>query len=34
VLHAANIEKRFEPPKDKSEWRLTVTALLHLSQGA
>jgi len=30
VLHAANIEKLFEPPKDKSEWRLTVTALLSL----
>jgi hypothetical protein len=34
VLHAANIEKLFEPPKEKSEWRLTVTALLHVSQGA
>ena len=28
VLHAANIERQFNPPKDKSEWRLTVTALL------
>jgi hypothetical protein len=29
ILHAAKIEKQFNPPKDKSEWRLTVTALLH-----
>jgi hypothetical protein len=28
VLHAAKIEKQFTPPKDRSEWRLTVTALL------
>ena len=28
VLHAANIDRQFKPPKDKSEWRLTVTALL------
>jgi len=28
VLHAAQIKKQLEPPKDKSEWRLTVTALL------
>jgi len=28
MLHAGNIEKQFSPPKDKSEWRLTVTALL------
>jgi hypothetical protein len=28
ILHAANIQERFERPKDKSEWRLTVTALL------
>jgi len=29
ILHAAKIEKQFSPPKDRSEWRLTVTALLH-----
>jgi len=29
VLHAANIERQFKRPKDESEWRLTVTALLH-----
>jgi hypothetical protein len=34
ALHAANIKKQFEPPKDQREWRLTVTALLHLSQNA
>jgi uncharacterized protein DUF6445 len=34
ALHAANIKKQFEPPQEKSEWRLTVTALLHLSQSA
>jgi hypothetical protein len=28
MLHAANIKKQFESPKDPSEWRLTVTALL------
>jgi Family of unknown function (DUF6445) len=28
ILHAANIKRRFNAPKDKSEWRLTVTALL------
>jgi hypothetical protein len=28
ILHAANIPRQFSPPKDKSEWRLTVTALL------
>jgi hypothetical protein len=28
ILHAAKIEKPFHPPKDRSEWRLTVTALL------
>jgi hypothetical protein len=27
ILHAANIEKQFNPPADQSEWRLTVTAL-------
>jgi hypothetical protein len=27
-LHAGNIKRQFQPPKDKSEWRLTVTALL------
>jgi hypothetical protein len=29
ILHAGNIKKRFEPPKDKSDWRLTITSLLH-----
>ena len=28
VLHAANIPNPFVTPRDKSEWRLTVTALL------
>jgi hypothetical protein len=28
ILHAANIERQFKTPKDKNEWRLTVTALL------
>lgn len=28
LLHAGNIGPRFDPPRDKSEWRLTVTALL------
>jgi hypothetical protein len=28
VLHAANINKRLDPPKGPGEWRLTVTALL------
>jgi hypothetical protein len=28
ILHAGNIERQFNPPKDKSEWRLTVTTLL------
>jgi hypothetical protein len=29
ILHAGNIKRQFKPPKDQSEWRLTVTALLH-----
>jgi hypothetical protein len=28
VLHAGNIRKQFSSPKDQSEWRLTITALL------
>jgi Family of unknown function (DUF6445) len=28
ILHAGNITRQFGPPKDKSDWRLTVTALL------
>ena len=28
ILHAANIKRQFSAPKDKNEWRLTVTALL------
>jgi hypothetical protein len=28
VLHAANIERGFEPPKSSADWRLTVTSLL------
>lgn len=31
ILHAANIARGFSPPKDKSEWRLTITALLQSS---
>jgi hypothetical protein len=34
ILHAARIEERFNPPKDPSEWRLTVTALLHSATSA
>ncbi len=33
VLHAGNIRRQFEPPRDKSEWRLTVTALLQSGPG-
>jgi hypothetical protein len=29
ALHAGNIQKQFSSPKDRSEWRLTITALLH-----
>lgn len=32
VLHAARIEKQFSSPQDRSEWRLTVTALLYSAQ--
>lgn len=32
VLHAARIEKQFAAPNDPSEWRLTVTALLHTAR--
>jgi uncharacterized protein DUF6445 len=32
ILHAGNIEKRFDTPKDKSGWRLTVTSLLQTGQ--
>lgn len=32
VLHAARIDNPFHPPKDRSEWRLTVTALLQSAQ--
>ena len=28
ILHAGNIKKHFDPPKDKSDWRMTITALL------
>jgi hypothetical protein len=28
ILHAGNIKGQFNPPKDKSDWRLTITALL------
>jgi hypothetical protein len=28
VLHAANIHREFRPPRDPSEWRLTITAAL------
>jgi hypothetical protein len=34
VLHSAHIEEHFEPPKEKRDWRLTVTALLHRSESA
>lgn len=29
VLHAARIDRQFSPPKNKNDWRLTLTALLH-----
>jgi hypothetical protein len=29
ALHAAKIDRQFESPKTKNDWRLTVTALLH-----
>ncbi len=32
VLHAANITKELEPPRDPSEWRLTITALLETAR--
>ena len=28
ILHAANVGNQFNSPRDKSEWRLTVTALM------
>jgi len=28
ILHAANIHRHFSPPRDQSEWRLTITAAL------
>jgi hypothetical protein len=31
VLHAARIARGFEPPRDRSQWRLTVTALLYVT---
>lgn len=31
ILHAAKIEEQFNAPKDRTEWRLTVTALLRLA---
>jgi hypothetical protein len=34
ALHAANIEKQFRPPRNQSDWRLTVTALLQAAQVA
>lgn len=32
ILHAANIERQFDTPKDKNDWRLTVTSLLRAAQ--
>lgn len=29
VLHAAKIARQFDSPKNKNDWRLTITALLH-----
>lgn len=31
VLHAARIARQFNPPESKSEWRLTLTALLSVA---
>jgi len=28
ILHAANIHRQFTPPRDQSQWRLTITATL------
>lgn len=28
ILHAAKIDKQFSPPQQRSDWRLTITALL------
>ena len=28
ILHAGNIKRQFDPPKNKSDWRLTITSLL------
>ena len=32
ILHAAKIGKQFNAPKDRSEWRLTITALLRIGR--
>jgi uncharacterized protein DUF6445 len=29
ALHAAKIDRQFDSPKNKNDWRLTITALLH-----
>lgn len=29
ALHAGNMAREFSPPRDKTEWRLTITSLLH-----
>jgi hypothetical protein len=34
TLHAARIEKQFNAPNDRSEWRLTITALLAAASSA
>jgi hypothetical protein len=31
VLHAGNIQGPFTPPRQQSEWRLTITTLLQLA---
>jgi hypothetical protein len=28
LLHAANIQRRFGPPREPREWRLTITSAL------
>jgi hypothetical protein len=31
ALHAGNIARQLSPPRDQTEWRLTITALLHVA---
>ncbi len=31
ILHAADIDRQFVPPRDHSEWRLTITSLVEVA---